>query len=77
MTAFRPTTIEGATAAHSNEAKGAPPPRGSAPAPRGSPQASRDAGYQTNFALSVTMRRPQLLVFVPKLALLMLATGMP
>lgn len=36
-----------------------------------------EADYQMNFALSVTMRWPQLLVFWPKLGLFMLLTGIP
>lgn len=36
-----------------------------------------EADYQMNFALSVTMRCPQLLVFWPKLGLFMLPTGIP
>ena len=66
MTAFRPTTIEGATAADSRRRRGAPA-RAGAPLASGSPlEAGRTLTYQMNFALSVTTRRPQLLVLVPK-----------
>ena len=76
ITAFRPTTIEGATAADSNE-EGAPPCVRERPCAGGPPSGGPEADYHTNFALSVMMRRPQPLMFVPKPALLMFVTGMP